>query len=841
MLSLSKDMVALGRAATDKADAIRQAAAILAAAGKVDAAYADSMLAREAQTATYLGNGIAIPHGLRGDAGMIRDTALCVVQFPAGVEWNPGEVVHLAVGIAARSDEHIQVLANLTDVLTDEAAARRLATTSDPQDVLDLLNRSGDDASGGGGAGAGGAEAALAELAGYGAADSVTISGRHGLHARPAAVFAGLAKQFAADVRVVHGAKVANGKSLASLLTLGADSGASIRILADGADAEQAVRELAQAVRQGLEEDEPPADDDAGAATPPSPAAPPVDFAGDVRQGVAASPGLALGPLHRLRRAEIAVRDESRGAGRETAALEAAMAEARGQLQALHAAVSARSGSKQAAIFLAHQEFLDDPDLAAEAASLIDGGQSAGRAWQIVTERRAAELAALGDATLRERANDMRDVGARVLRILAGQTGAQTAQPLPPHPVVLAAEDLAPSDTATLDTDRVLGIALTAGGPNSHSAILARSLDIPAIVSLGPALEGVADGTEVVVDGDHGLLLVAPDADDRTKAEAARGERQAARQKAKAAAYQPAFTTDGGRVEVVANIGRTDEAARAVEAGAEGIGLLRTEFLFLGREDAPGEDEQAEALMRMVEALNGLPLVVRTMDIGGDKDIPFLPMPPEDNPFLGLRGIRLALTRPEVFRPQLRAILRAARAAPEGAVKVMFPMVGMVEEFRDARALLEEERAALGAPPVEVGIMVEVPSAALMAPVFAPEVDFFSIGTNDLTQYTLAIDRLHPTLTRKADGLHPSVLRLIRTVVEAAHAHGRWVGVCGNMAAERVAAPILIGLGVDELSVSPPAVAPLKAQVRGLSLAECRRLAERALACATAAEVRRLA
>ncbi|SOD98210.1 phosphoenolpyruvate--protein phosphotransferase [Caenispirillum bisanense] len=840
MLRLSKDMVVLGMTATDKADAIRKTAAILADAGKVDPAYADSMLKREQQTATYLGNGIAIPHGLRGDGGMIRDTAICVAQFPQGVTWSDGEVVHIAVGIAAKSDEHIQVLANLTDVLQDEAAARRLAATGDPQDVLDILNRDRDQASA---PAAGGGSGDLDRYAAYPVREDVTVSGHHGLHARPAAVFAGLAKQFSADVRVAHGAKVANAKSLASLLTLGVESGSTIRILADGGDAKAAVRALAEAVRAGLEEDDAgddlPDEGTAGAARRgPAPA---VDFAGDVRKGVAASPGLAIGPLHRLARPDVLIRDESRGASRETASLEAAMAEARHQLQALHAAVAARAGSKQAAIFLAHQEFLDDPDLAAEAKALIDGGQSAGRAWQIVTDRRAAEMAELSDATLKERANDMRDVGARVLRILAGQTGVLSPAPMPDHPVILAAEDLAPSDTANLDTARVLGIALTAGGPNSHSAILARSLDIPAVVSLGHEIDAVDDGTEVVLDGDHGLLLVAPDADDRRKAEDARDERRAAAQDAKAAAYKPAFTTDGERIEVVANIGRTDEAARAVEAGAEGVGLLRTEFLFLGREEAPTEDEQAAELTRMVEALNGLPLVVRTLDIGGDKDIPFLPMPPEDNPFLGLRGIRLALAKPELFRSQLRAIMRAATRAPEGAVKVMFPMIGTLEEFREAKAMLEEARAEIGAPRVEVGIMVEVPSAALMAPEFAREVDFFSIGTNDLTQYTLAIDRLHPTLTRKADGLHPSVLRLIRAVVDAAHPHGCWVGVCGNMAAERVAAPILIGLGVDELSVSPPAVAGLKAQIRGLSYGECRELAEAALACRTAADVRRLA
>lgn len=836
MLRVSEDMVVLGLTATDKTDAIRKTADILIRAGHIDPAYADSMIAREGQTATYLGNGIAIPHGLRNDTTMIRRTAVCVAQFPKGVEWNPGEIVYLAVGIAAKSDEHIQVLANLTGVLQDEEAAHRLAATRDPSAVTAVLNGAAEQAE----AAHGPAGAATGDLSAWPdhihRAEAV-VAGAHGLHARPAAQFVGIAKEYTADIRVAHAAKVANAKSLASLLTLGVEHGGRITLLAKGDDGPQAVARLAEAVREGLGDDEP--DHAPPSAARPDAATAEIPFTGDIRRGIPASPGLALGRLHRLQRRETIIRDESRGAEQESAQLDTAIATAREQLHATHAAVAARAGSKQAAIFLAHQEFLDDPDLEDEARRLIGSGHSAPRAWQIASDRRAAEMDALPDPVLKERANDMRDVKDRVLRILAGEH-APTAVALPDHPVILAAEDMTPSDTAGLDTDKVLGVVLSAGGPNSHSAILARSLDIPAVVALGPGLADLADGTEVVADGDHGVLLVAPSDDDRRLAQQARDQREADRLRAKKSAYLPAFTTDDERIEVVANIGRTEEAARAVEAGAEGVGLLRTEFLFLGRETPPDEDEQTAELTRMVEALNGLPLVVRTLDVGGDKDIPYLKLPPEENPFLGVRGMRLTLARPEVFRTQLRAILRAATRAPEGAVKIMFPMIARLEEFREAKSMVKALRQEIGAPKVEVGIMVEVPSAALMAPVFAREVDFFSIGTNDLTQYALAIDRLHPTLTRQADGLHPAVLKLIKMVVDAAHPHGCWVGVCGNMAAERQAAPILIGLDVDELSVSPPAVAALKAQIRGLSRTDCRWLAEKALQCATAGEVRAL-
>jgi multiphosphoryl transfer protein len=304
------------------------------------------------------------------------------------------------------------------------------------------------------------------------------------------------------------------------------------------------------------------------------------------------------------------------------------------------------------------------------------------------------------------------------------------------------------------------------------------------------------------------------------------------------ARYEPALTTDGTRIEVVANIGKPAEAAAAVDAGAEGVGLVRTEFLFLERDSPPSEDEQFEAYTEMARALNGLPLVIRTLDIGGDKGVPYLALPPEANPFLGVRGIRLCLRRPDLFVPQLRAIYRASQSGP---IQIMFPMVTTLEEFREARAIAERVRQEVGAAPVPIGIMVEVPSTVLMAEEFAREADFFSIGTNDLTQYVLAMDRQHPTLAQQADALHPAVLRMIKRLVEAVEGSGKWVGVCGGIAGDPLGAMILVGLGVTELSVSIPSVAAVKAKLRRGSHAQARRLGERALACSTAAEVRQLA
>lgn len=834
MLSITESLVRLGLDAADKEDAIRQTAAILAEAGSVDPAYAGSMLGRERQVSTYLGSGIAIPHGMRQDAAMVRRTAVAVAQFPGGVRWNNDEIVHLAVGIAAKSDEHIQILANLTGVLQDEATATRLGQTTEIADIVRELN--------GTSAPAPAAPPSLPE--GFGHVSEAAIADATGFHARPATLFAGLARQFGAEILVGCNGKLVNGKSMAALLTLGAEHGAVLTLAAKGADAEAALRTLVAAVSAGFDGDE-------ASGTPlVAEPAPKLAFQGDALPGVAASPGIVLAPSYQLRRRALAVSDAPAGPpDEEEARLRTALAAAHEELRALHASVAARSGSKQAAIFLAHQELVDDPEMTGAARAAIAAGASAARAWADITEARAVELEAVSDATLAERAKDFRDVGARVLRLLAGGRAPQgsdmagsdmAGSDLPDHPVILIAKDLAPSDTAGLDPARVVGIVTALGGPNSHTAILARGLGLPAVVGLGEIALSLADGTELILDGSDGLVVPSPNAADRELAEGARDAFLRAAEQAARDAFRPAVTRDGRRLETVANIGSAAEAIRAVAAGAEGVGLLRTEFLFLDRDSAPDEEEQFQALHAMTGALNGLPLVVRTLDIGGDKNLPYLRLAREDNPFLGIRGLRLCLQRPDLFDPQLRAIVRAARAAPADAVKVMFPMVASIEEYREARARLELVRADLNGPPIECGIMVEVPAAVTMADVLAREVDFFSIGTNDLTQYVLAMDRLHPGLAARADALHPAVLRMIARVVEAAHGAGRWVGVCGNLAADAAACAILVGLGVDELSVSPPSVPELKSRIRGLSLREARHLAERALACATAAEVRAL-
>ncbi|WP_434630172.1 phosphoenolpyruvate--protein phosphotransferase [Chromobacterium sp. CV08] len=654
----------------------------------------------------------------------------------------------------------------------------------------------------------------------------IAIGNPAGLHARPAAVFAAKAKTFSSDVRLLLGDKEANAKSVVSVMGLATKLGDRVRIRAQGPDAEAAVAELGRLLdeRCGEKADE----------APTAPAAAPTGAMqqdSDTRlAGVGSSPGIAIGRIVHHRLQEFDVPERGQAANIEQQAFARATEEAAAQLDQVKAQLS--DPAKQA-ILAMHQELLQDPELLAQTYSGLADGKSAAWSWRAAFSAYSARLEAQDNPLLRERANDIRDVGRRVLALLAGVK--QAALDLPAGSILIA-EDLAPSDTAALDPAKVRGFCTRTGGATSHVAILARSLGIPAICGISQAALKLPEGREVILDGGEGTLTIAPTAD-----EIAAAEREIARLAERRAAEAersmlPAATRDGVRIDVVANIRNAADAREAVAKGAEGVGLLRSEFLFDNRDTAPSEAEQAAEYCAVAEALGkDRPLVVRTLDVGGDKPLSYLPLPKEDNPFLGLRGIRVSLERPDLLRTQLRAILRAA---PLTQLHIMFPMVASLDELRAAKAVLAEEQVAAGQADVKVGIMVEVPSAAVLAARFAPEVDFFSIGTNDLTQYVLAMDRGHPQLAKQADALHPAVLAMIAQTCDGARAHGKWVGVCGGLASDERAAPLLVGIGVTELSVSTPAVASVKATLARWSLDECRQLADEVLALSTAAEVR---
>ena len=666
--------------------------------------------------------------------------------------------------------------------------------------------------------------------------DAIVIPNPTGLHARPAAVLASLAKGFRSSIKLQLGDQQANARSITAIMALDVRSGAVVHLLASGPDARAAIDKIAPVVAQGLG-DEGCTPAPATTTVAPESAPPPRRKSTDpnLLLGMPCSPGLAVGQVFQVRRGMIEVTEEGAGIETERGKLSAAIEIAEGQLEALRSQLQAKADPAKAAIFAAHEELIEDPDLLEIVDSAIAKGKSAEFGWKKAFTTHADRLAALRNPLLAQRANDLRDVGLRVLGIL---TGDETKAPDYPPNTILISEDLTPSDTAALDRTRVMGFATTRGGATSHGAILARSLGIPALAGVEPAALEISNGTSVVLDGSKGTLRLNPPPEEITRIRSAQERAEKQRKEDLAHAHEPAVTLDGKRIEVVANIGGLKEATQVSALGGEGVGLLRSEFLFMERSTPPSEDEQFEAYKAIAQAIGKEhPLVIRTLDVGGDKPLAYLPIPKEDNPFLGERGVRVALDRPEILRIQLRAILRASAF---GRVSVMFPMISSLQEIRDAKGILAEESKRLGIAPIPAGIMVEVPVTAVMAAQFAKEADFFSIGTNDLTQYTLAMDRGHPKLAPRIDGLSPGVLHLINHTVRGGHAANRPVAVCGGIASDVHGVPILIGLGVDELSISLPAIPAIKGQIRKLRFDECRELAQKALAAESAADVRAL-
>ena len=663
-----------------------------------------------------------------------------------------------------------------------------------------------------------------------------------GLHARPAARFVQTAAGFDANVEVINlarGRGLASGRSLNGLATLGIRQGDEILVSARGPQAAAALEALADLAARDFDEVPAPVESPAR----PAPVAAPAERAVEGGlAGLSGAPGIVSGPARHLRSADPEIPTASSGdPEQEWEALRNALERVRGEIRSARESVAARAGEYSAAIFDAHLLFLDDEALLGPARhAIFDGGKNAAEAWHEASEAVATDYRSLDDEYMRARAEDLTGVARQVVATLTGESAA----PALLSPGIVVAEDLTPADTASLDRELARGIATATGSPTSHSAILARSLGIPAAVGLGGALLEVPEGTELLLDGDVGAVYVEPNEELVAEYVRRSAERKEEAREARTRAAAPALTRDGQAVEVVANIGSPNDVQAALANGAEGVGLLRTEFLFLERESMPSEDEQYEVYSRIAAALEGRPLVLRTLDVGADKPLPYVPAEPEANPFLGVRGIRLALARPELLETQLRAALRTAAEHP---LKLMFPMVATLEEYRQARAALERardelERAGWSAMPgeLEVGVMVEVPAAALAAEAFAAEVDFFSLGTNDLTQYTMAAERGNASVAGLADGLHPAVLRLIRLVAEAASRHKRWVGVCGELASDPAAVPVLVGLGVTELSANAPAIPAVKQAVRSVDSDAARRLAEGALGLASAAEVRAL-
>lgn len=561
-------------------------------------------------------------------------------------------------------------------------------------------------------------------------------------------------------------------------------------------------------------------------------------------KGIGASPGIAIGPAYVYDRSNQAKVEKATLSFEQVEAeierLRTAISRAREGLILLRDHVARETGEEEAAIFDAHLLMLDDLAFAGRAENLVRQEMVAAE-WAVKTalEEVTAVLAGLPDEYLRARSSDVRDVALRVISALRGSDEHPLAHL--PGPVIVVSKELTPSDTAMMDRDRVLGFVMEGGSRTSHVAILARTMGIPAVVGAAGAMALVDDGDTVATDGDSGEVVVRPSGEEEAEWQERRLQRAVRERRLREIVSLPAVTPDGHRVELAANIASPGDLQTALAFGAEGVGLFRTEFLFMDRDGEPGEEEQFAAYGAVAEALGGRPLIIRTLDVGGDKDIGWLHVEEEANSFLGLRGLRLCLAREEMFLTQLRAILRART---RGNVWVMFPMVTDLEEVRAARRLLAKAAEQLRSRGVDhdaglpVGIMGETPSVAILADAFLDEVDFVSLGTNHLIQYTLAADRTNPNAARLWDDLHPAVLRLVARVAEAARLRGKWVGVCGGLAGEALAAPVLMGLGVRELSMAPPCLPAVKEVIRAMPLARAEAIARTVLACKTAAAVR---
>ena len=815
-LTVSPQQILLNAQVTTKDEALKLISQNLSSLGLVSGDYLEALRAREETVSTYLINGVSIPHGVNEAKDQVIQTGVFIVQAPQGVVWNDkGDVSRLIVGIAAKGQDHLSLLQRLTEVVMDEALAERLATTTDKTDILRALNA---------------AEQSKSEqLEDYSVTAEAKVVDALGMHARPASLISEQAATFSeTDIRIRNDQRTANAKSMASLLTMGASQGDALIISAEGGEAEQAVQVLAEMINRGLDDDE---EQDKASYSPLTvlSALPDVQCRLKIT-GSAASPGITMAPAFRLQAGKIKFEENAQDPKEEAGLFSTALTEAAQQLDDLKANLQTRAPN-EAAILHAQKQLLQDELVLTDSEKFIVNGKTAAWSFHQAIEKQVESLKTVDNERLRARIADLIDVRDRVIALMVP---AASAVEYPQSDFILLAKDLTPSQTAGLHGLKVRGICTELGGPNSHMAILARALGIPAVVGLGEGkLMNVEDGELIIVDPQASSIYVNPDEASQKKGAEWIAQWDQIRKAEDSQKHEVAETKDGHRIDVVCNIATPEDAALVLENGGEGVGLLRTEFLFESSAAEPTVEEQCESLKAIIEELGSRQLIVRTADIGGDKPVSWMHIPHEDNPFLGMRGIRLSFKYEDMFRRQLEAIYQAALWQKETAgatgLHIMFPMIGRMSEWHKARDMAESVRAQLNAPRLPLGIMVEVPSAVMVAEHLAKEVDFFSIGSNDLTQYALAIDRMHADLCCEADSYHPALLKMIEMTVKAAQDQGKWVGVCGNAAASPNLATLLVGLGVTELSVSPANVGAVKNIIRAVSHSKLQDKARQAL------------
>lgn len=558
-------------------------------------------------------------------------------------------------------------------------------------------------------------------------------------------------------------------------------------------------------------------------------------------QGISGSRGVAVGNVYRYIQEEIVIPDYTVAEDKveeEIGMFAAAMAATLKQLDTIRQKALDEMGPEEAAIFEAHMQIAQDPSLSDGIKSLVESSHTNVVAATAQTIETFANIfLGMEDPYMRERGADIKDIGDRLMRNMLGMNPRGLSHIS--GEVILVAQDLAPSDTASLDKNVVKGIVTAAGGPTSHAAIMARTLEIPAVMGVGD-IESFVDGDKAVVLGTDGIVEMNPSDADWAEYTNQAAAFQEELKRLRESANLEATTTDGHYVELYGNIGKAKDAKNALTMGAQGIGLYRTEFLYMENDELPAEDVQFEEYKKVAQDMKGKPVIIRTMDIGGDKELKCLDLPSEMNPFLGYRAIRISLNRPDIFKVQLRALLRASAF---GDIHIMYPMIASVEEVKQANAMLDECKAELTAEgkefnkDIKVGIMIEVPAAAVISPILAKYVDFFSIGTNDLCQYTLAVDRMNEAIGSLYQPLHPGVIRLIKHVIDASHEQGKFTGMCGELASDPVATMILLGLGLDEFSMTASSIPLIKNILRSVSKAECEEVANKALTMDTAEEI----
>ncbi|AFR25872.1 phosphoenolpyruvate--protein phosphotransferase [Bartonella quintana] len=822
---LSIRSVKLAAAFDHKNDAIHAAAELLVQIGAVDKCYLASMLKREAVTNTWLGNGIAIPHGMVENRDLIIRDAVAVVQIPAGVEWRDGNKARLVIAIAACPDRYIEICKKLMRLLFNKEQLEALSTTADRQQIVTTLFGQDQDT-----------ESGRTFIGDLSVCQEWTLDYPSGLHARPASLWVDFAKKAQSSIRVRRGQYAVEMKNLVGLLQLGAKNGDVLIFSTDALEGAQLLEEAISVVKK-VSISEKCVIREMEAQTKTFHSWYPRSGQRGL-SGIGVSPGLALGKIFVLRQNDISITDQPTGFVAGTVCLENALTKTKHKMASIIDDITARMGADSAAIFSAQMVLLEDENLIAQACRFMAEGHGVAWSWDRAVRQFADMLSKVDNPLLAARAVNLVDVGRRVLGEINPSYRSFFLNDIPPE-VILVTDDLSPSDVAQLDCTKVHGLATAWGGPLSHTAILARTLGIPMVVAAGVDVLAIERDIQAIIDGDNGFIYLHPTLEDMEEAQKQMSIVAQKRDSGVCACRLPVQTTDGQRIRIMANVNYANQVPVALDLGAEGVGLMRTEFLFIDSPNIPDEDAQLDVYRAMIAAVGGdKPLIIRALDIGGDKQVTHLHLSKENNPFLGVRGTRLLLRRRDLLVPQLRALYRAAKEG--GDLWILFPMVMSVSEIFAMKKIAEEIQNDIGAPKLKFGIMIEVPAAAIMADILSAHVDFFSIGTNDLTQYTMAVDRQNPHLVSEADSLDPAVLRMINYTIQGAAKHKCWVSVCGGMAGDPFAAMILTGLGIHELSMISCDISSVKACLQAHSFEDMKILAKKALQCETAGAVRAL-